>query len=99
MMTVNQVMMCLPDPPDGHWHTVESISPQVMRVTLHHPDVYTYTSERVVTVWGFIKKDSVYAAKSFTKPQKEVICKVVDSWRLPGYTCFIPPIKSLHHLK
>ena len=95
MMTVKQVMMCLPDPPEGHWHTVESISPQVMRVTLHHPDVYKYTSDPVVTVWGFIKNDNVYAAKSFTKLQKDIVCKAVDSWRLSGYTCFKPTITSL----
>lgn len=99
MTTVNQVLMCLPDPPEGHTHSVEIVSPRVMRVVLHHPDVYSYTTEPVVTVWGFIKGDNVHNAKSYDKPHKEVLCKVVDSWKLSGYSSTKTTITSLQHLK
>jgi len=48
----------LPDnfhlPPQGHTYSVELFNSKYHRIQLHHPDIYTYTTKRVWTVWGFL---------------------------------------------
>ena len=40
-------------PPEGYYYTVKPFKRNILSIWLHHPDIYTYTSDRVSTIWGF----------------------------------------------
>ena len=40
-------------PPEGYYYEVQPFKRNILSIWLHHPDIYTYTSDRVSTIWGF----------------------------------------------
>jgi hypothetical protein len=83
----------LPDnfhvPPTNHKYVIEPFNAKFNIIKLIHPDVYTYTSERVWTVWGFVckKTGKFYAPINAQKPGDEV------SWPTTAYTSMRPPVQ------
>ena len=50
-------------PRGGYWYSVESFKRNIISIWLHHPDKYSYTADRVRTIWGFYDtKKKVYCA-------------------------------------
>jgi hypothetical protein len=41
--------------PDGFKYEVSQFKSNVLAIHLLHPDVYSYTSDPVRTIWGFVK--------------------------------------------
>ena len=64
----------LPDPPDGYRYVIRSHKKNIDSIWLLHPDVYTYTSDRVYTIWGFYntKTHKYYAPINSKTVGKEV---------------------------
>lgn len=44
------------NPPDGYRYKIEDFNRTYDIIKLIHPDRYTYTSNVVWTVWGFVKR-------------------------------------------
>jgi hypothetical protein len=50
-------------PAGGYWYSVESFKRNIISIWLYHPDRYSYTADRVRTIWGFYDtKKKVYCA-------------------------------------
>lgn len=62
---------------------IEDFNRKFYIIKLIHPDIYTYTSERVWTVWGFVckKTNQIYAPVNAKTPGK-----VVDFSQTTPYT-------------
>ena len=101
-LSEQQIRDCLPIPPFSHKYDIIQQSPQVWRVDLIHPMVYTYTTEQVHTVWGFIKPrkgvPTVYPPYNSTKPRRTPLCDLSDISEDLSYTTIIPKVRSLLHL-
>ena len=93
--TLKQVEACLPDVPDGYEYKVQQISSLVTRVILYHPDVYTYTTEKVWTVWGFIKSGKVYPARNSKTAQARSACDLMSAYKLSPFTVIKPKHSTL----
>ena len=93
--TLKQVEACLPDAPDGYEYKVQQISSIVTRVILYHPDVYTYTTEKVFTVWGFIKSGKVYPARNSKTAQARSVCDLMSAYKLSPFTVIKPKHSTL----
>ena len=51
------------EPPKGYAYKVKSFRSNVVAIWLQHPDHYTYSSDRVSTIWGFYNtKTGVYSS-------------------------------------
>ena len=88
----------LPIPPFSHKYRVVQQSPQIWRVDLIHPSVYTYTTEQVYSVWGFVKGGMVYPPKNSTKPSRTPLCSLSEVTDELQYTTIRPTCSSLQHL-
>ena len=93
----DQVTNFLPVPDWGHLE-VEQMSPLVMRVWFYHDMEFSYTTEVVRSVWGFIKAGKVHTPKNHKTPNPRSVCDVVDAWKLSGYSSIMTTITSLQHL-
>ena len=40
-------------PPEGYYYKVKPFKRNILSIWLYHPDIYTYTSRRISTIWGF----------------------------------------------
>ena len=81
----------LPIPPFSHKYLVTQQSPQIWRVDLIHPMRYTYTTDQVMTVWGFIKSNGkVYPPRNSQKPRTSPICNLDEITDDLAYTTIIP---------
>jgi hypothetical protein len=50
-------------PRGGYWYSVESFKRNIISIWLYHPDRYSYTADRVRTIWGFYDtKKKIYCA-------------------------------------
>ena len=68
---IHSFIMILPEsfthkPPKGFHYEIQPFKRNVLSIWLHHPDCYTYTSDPVVTIWGFYntKKCQYYAPRN-----------------------------------
>ena len=96
-MTEQEIRDSLPVPPFRYKYVVTQQSPQIWRVDLHHPAVYSYTSDPVKTIWGFIKSDGkVYPPQNHLKPRRQSVCNLVDISDDMSYTTIIPTTRVLH---
>jgi len=85
------ILSAIPEPPEGYRHEVTTHSTTTWKVTLHHPPVYSYKSDPVMTVWGFVKKNgNIHRPKDFTKPSPVVIGNILDNGGLNPYTSIVP---------
>ena len=41
--------------PDGYSYECEEYKKNLLRIWLLHPDIFSYTTDRVRTIWGFAK--------------------------------------------
>lgn len=93
--TLKQIQSCLPDAPEGYEYEVQQLSSLITRVILYHPDVYTYTTERVWTVHSFIKGDKVYPPKNAKTSATRSICNVMSMYKLHPFTLLRPKHSTL----
>lgn len=58
------------NPPDGYRYEIQEFNKIYNRVVLIHPNRYSYTSDIVWTVWGFVKKKTgeIYSPINSKKP-------------------------------
>ena len=96
MTTEQQIRDSLPVPPFRYKYRVTQQSPQIYRVDLLHPMVYTYTTEQICTVWGFIKGGKVYPPKNSLKPRRDALCDLSSIPDECDYTTIIPTTRQLH---
>jgi hypothetical protein len=69
-------------PPKDHSYHVEDFNRKFLAVWLLHPDKYTYTSDRVRTIWGFIDKKTkaIYAPVNSKTPGTIIHPKETTKW-------------------
>jgi len=100
-LTVNASLIedNLPVCPEGYSRKIVQVSPRVYRVSLEHSFSYSYTSEPVETVWGFVKSNGdVVRPSTFEKASREVVCGILDAKQLSPYTSIIPTRTDHSHL-
>lgn len=88
-MNKGSIESCLPPVPNKYRREVTQVSPLLWRVDLIHPP-YSYTTEEVRTVWGFIMKDKVYRPKDYKTKSNVVVASLNDAHTLSPYTSIIP---------
>lgn len=88
----------LPIPPFSHKYSITQQSPQIWRVDLIHPSIYTYTTEQVKTIWGFIKNGVVYPPRNSLKPRQTPLCDLTEVSDELQFTTITHDTKSLQHL-
>ena len=96
LLTEQNIRDCLPVPPFRFKYLITQQSPQVWRVDLLHPAQYSYTTEQVKTIWGFIKNGKVYPPLNYKKPRAKVVCDLTDIPDSMYYTTIVPTQTSLH---
>jgi hypothetical protein len=79
-MSVEVITDLLPEPPDGFTYEVEQFSPLVHRVWIvNHGTTFSYTSEPVKSVWGFVKSTGdVVLPKNHLKITSKKVCHVTE---------------------
>ena len=95
MFTTAQTLSCLPDPPRWGHYSVEQVSPLVQRVWLHDTRDYTYTTEEVKSVWGFVKGEKVHPPKNSQHMKPKSVSHVTEAFRLSCYTTIVPDLTQL----
>ena len=86
----------LPIPPFSHKYVVRQQSPQIWRVDLLHPMKYSYTTDQVMTIWGFIKTNGkVYPPRNSQTPQRSPLCNLDEITDDLCYTTIIPTTRTL----
>ena len=95
MFTTAQTLSCLPDPPTWGYYSVEQVSPLVQRVWLHDTRDYTYTTEEVKSVWGFVKGEKVHPPKNSQHMKPKSVSHVTEAFRLSCYTTIVPDLTQL----
>ena len=62
-------------PPTNYQYTIESFNAKFYIINLIHPDIYSYTTKRVHTVWGFIHKKTkeIHVPINAKTPSNETI--------------------------
>ena len=75
--------------PDGFKYEVSQFKSNIVAIHLRHPDVYSYTSDPVRTIWGFVKTKkgrkgsttkTYHAPINSNKVGKEVDVNDTRSW-------------------
>ena len=94
-VTIPLVKENLPQPPDGYSYSVERITPMVIKVWLNHPDVYTYTTEPVRTIYAFVKRDMVHAGKNRDKMRVSSTCNLTELSQQSPFTVMQPDAEAL----
>ena len=86
----------LPIPPFSHKYVVRQQSPQIWRVDLLHPMKYSYTTDQVMTIWGFIKTNGkVYPPRNSQTPKRSPLCNLDEITDDLYYTTIIPTTRTL----
>ena len=98
-MTEQHIRDCLPVPPFRYRYEVTQQSPQVWRVDLVHPDVYSHHIGHRRTVWGFVKAGKVYPPANYLKARRTPLCDLTDVPDDCDYTTIVPTTRSLLHLQ
>ena len=80
VMTKELITSFLPEPPEGFTYEVEKFSPLVHRVwIINHGTTFSYTSEPVKSVWGFVKSTGdVVLPKNHLKITSNKVCHVTE---------------------
>ena len=81
----------LPAVPSGYHYEVERFSPLVWRVWLVHEQLFSYKSDTVRTIWGFVKSTGeVVRPSTRDKISREKVCRVTDIPTYIKYTTIVP---------
>ena len=82
-------------PPEGHSYETKNFTSNIFSIWLHHPNIYSYTSDRVSTIWGFYntKKRCYYSPATSTKCGDKV-----DVSQTTAYSAIIPKYNPLEAL-
>lgn len=94
-VTESLVKENLPSPPEGYSYSIERITPLVIKVWLNHPDVYTYTTEPVRTIYAFVKRDMVHAGKNREKMRVSSTCNLSELSQQSPFTVMQPDADAL----
>ena len=94
-VTLQDVEASLPPCPEGYRYEIEQVSPLIIRVWLHHPDVFTYTTDPVRTVYCFIKAGKVYPARNWKTPRIKSVGLLIDLMDMSPYTVINRPENTL----
>ena len=90
-MSVEVITDLLPDPPEGFTYEVEQFSPLVYRVWIVNHMDFSYTSESVKSVWGFVKSTGdVVVPKNYLKISTKKVCHVTEIPQTMKYTTIVP---------
>ena len=95
MLTTAQTLSCLPDPHTWGHYSVEQVSPLVQRVWLHDTRDYTYTTEEVMSVWGFVKGDKVHPPKNSQHMKPKSVARITEAFRLSSFSTIVPDLTQL----
>ena len=94
--TVKMVMENLPSPPEGYSYDVERVTPQVIKVWLHHDEAnYSYTTEKVYSIHSFIKRDMVHPPRNSEKMRVSPLCHLSELKNQSPYTTIVPTTNSI----
>jgi len=94
--TVKMVMENLPSPPEGYSYDVERVTPQVIKVWLHHDEAnYSYTTEKVYSIHSFIKRDMVHPPRNSEKMRVSSLCHLSELKNQSPYTTIVPTTNSI----
>lgn len=68
--------------PKHYFYTITDHNTRFWRVDLHHPDRYSYTTEKVSTIWGFISKTNaqIYSPVNSKTPGTIIDPKLTTKW-------------------
>ena len=75
---MNQLPLMIPhfphEEPEGYSYETKHFTNDILSIWLHHPNIYSYTSNRVSTIWGFYntKTQWYYAPIHSTKHGNKV---------------------------
>ena len=76
-LIMNQLMELPPSfyhkAPDGYSYECEEYKKNLLRIWLLHPDIFSYTTDRVRTIWGFYnpKKDQYFSPIDWENSYKD----------------------------
>ena len=68
--------------PKGYRYIISPHNTRFWRVDLEHPDRYSYTQDRVTTIWGFISKSdhTIYSPVNSKTVGKQISPKETTKW-------------------
>ena len=90
-MSVEVITGFLPEPPEGFTYKVEQFSPLVYRVWIVNHMSFSYTSEPVKSIWGFVKSTGdVVVPKNHLKITSKKVCHVSEIPQKMKYTTIVP---------
>ena len=99
ILTEQIIRDCLPVPPFSHKYLIIQQSPQIWRVDLLHPMKYSYTTDPVKTIWGFVKSTGkVHSPLNHLKPRQRPLCDLTEVTDDLQWTTIIPKTRSILHL-
>jgi hypothetical protein len=82
-------------PPEGHSYETKHFTSNILSIWLHHPNIYSYTSNRVTTIWGFYNRKT----KCYHAPITSIKCgNKVDVSQTTAYSAIIPKYNPLEAL-
>ena len=98
-VTENLVKENLPSPPEGYSYQVERVTPQVIKVWLHHDDAnHSYTNEPIYTIHSYIKRDMVHQPKNSEKMKVSSICHLFELSEQSSWSTLNQPGNALAEL-
>lgn len=94
--TVKMVMDSLPEAPEGYSYDVERVTPQVIKIYLCHDEAnYSYTTEKIWSIYGFVKRDMVHAPRNTEKMRVSSLCHLSELKNQSPYTTIVPTTNSI----
>ena len=88
----------LPTPPAGYSYSTERVTPQVIKVWLHHPE-YLFKSD-VTTIYCYVKKDMIHPPFNTKKMRVQSLCHLNELSECDPYSTIndTHDVTSLLHL-
>ena len=78
--------------PDGYSYEVSPFKRNIVSIWLHHPDIYSYTPNRVSTIWGFFNTKT----RQYHAPINSTKCgDKVDIDKTSPYSAMVPKLNPL----
>lgn len=98
-VTETLVKESLPEPPQGYSYDVQRVTPQVIKIRLCHDDAdYSYTTEKVWSIYGFVKRDMVHPPRNSEKMRVSPLCHLSELRNQSPYTTIVPTTNSIIEL-
>ena len=82
-------------PPDNYEYEVKPFKRNIVSIWLHHPDIYSYTPNRVSTIWGFFNTKT----RQYHAPINSTKCgDPVELDRTTPYSAMVPKLNPLESM-